>query len=152
MNSVSHLNYWDRLKYLNLYSLERRRERYVIIYTYKILNNIVPNLQCNKFAIKTNDSERRGRQCVVPPINTRSTAKIKSLVEASFPVRAAKLFNCLSAELRNFCGSVEAFKVQLDKFLTLVPDKPQIDGYHQRSQSNGIAYQVELLNRDGLYY
>jgi hypothetical protein len=27
------LNYWDRLKHLGLYSLERRRERYIILYT-----------------------------------------------------------------------------------------------------------------------
>ena len=33
ISDVSHLDYWERLKILGLYSLERRRERYAIIYT-----------------------------------------------------------------------------------------------------------------------
>ena len=41
MNSTSGLSYWQRLKHLNIYSLERRRERYFIIYTWKILNSLV---------------------------------------------------------------------------------------------------------------
>ena len=32
---MKHLNYWKRLKELNLYSLQRRRERYTIIYVWK---------------------------------------------------------------------------------------------------------------------
>ena len=32
IEAIKHLNYWERLEALNLYSLERRRERYVIIY------------------------------------------------------------------------------------------------------------------------
>ena len=34
---VRHLSYWDRLKTLNLMSLQRRRERYAIIHIYKII-------------------------------------------------------------------------------------------------------------------
>jgi hypothetical protein len=34
-------NYYDRLKYLQIYSLQRRRERYTIMYTWKILEGIV---------------------------------------------------------------------------------------------------------------
>jgi len=37
------LNYWGKLKHLNLYSLERRRERYQIIYTWCIIEGLVPN-------------------------------------------------------------------------------------------------------------
>ena len=41
--TVRHLDYWDRLKALNLYSLQRRRERYQLIYMWKIINSKVPN-------------------------------------------------------------------------------------------------------------
>ena len=32
ITEVQHLNYWERLHELKLYSLQRRRERYIIIY------------------------------------------------------------------------------------------------------------------------
>ena len=37
-------SYADRLSMLKLYSLQRRRDRYTIIYVWKILESIVPNL------------------------------------------------------------------------------------------------------------
>ena len=37
-------NNWDRLSHLKLYSLQRRRERYAIIYVWKILEGHVPNI------------------------------------------------------------------------------------------------------------
>ena len=36
-------NYWERLKVLNLYFLQRRRERYMIIHVWKILKGLCPN-------------------------------------------------------------------------------------------------------------
>ena len=39
ISTLSHKNYWERLKSLGLYSLERRRERYMIIYVFKIINS-----------------------------------------------------------------------------------------------------------------
>ena len=44
INGLQHLNYWERLKELNLYSLQRRRECYIIIYVWKILEQRVPNV------------------------------------------------------------------------------------------------------------
>ena len=38
ISEVKHLHYWDRLKALNLMSLQRRRERFSIIQIYKIFN------------------------------------------------------------------------------------------------------------------
>ena len=39
------LSYWEQLKKFQLYSLQRRRERYKIIYVWEILESIVPNLK-----------------------------------------------------------------------------------------------------------
>lgn len=41
--SVKHSDYWERLKCLRLYSLQQRREGYQVIYTWKILQGLVPN-------------------------------------------------------------------------------------------------------------
>jgi hypothetical protein len=38
------LDYWGRLKHLGLYSLEKR-ERYIILYTWKMITGLAPNLR-----------------------------------------------------------------------------------------------------------
>ena len=44
IRSPTRNDYWERLQKLHLYSLERRRERYCIIYVWKMLEGLVPNL------------------------------------------------------------------------------------------------------------
>ena len=44
ITEVQHLNYWERLYKLKLYSLQFRRERYIIIYIRKITQHMVPNI------------------------------------------------------------------------------------------------------------
>ena len=44
ITEVQHLNYWERLHELKLYSLLKRRERYIIIYISKITQHMVPNI------------------------------------------------------------------------------------------------------------
>ena len=60
---VRNLNYWQRLKHLKMYSQNRRLERYRIIYTWKILEELVPNC-----GLEVSHSERRGRQVAIPPL------------------------------------------------------------------------------------
>ena len=43
INGLDSLNYWERLRVLELYSLQRRRERYKILLLWKIYRGIVPN-------------------------------------------------------------------------------------------------------------
>ena len=66
MEEVKHLNYWDRLQKLGMYSMERRRERYLIIYVWKILEHKVPNCTINPINVYWND--RYGRMCHKPSI------------------------------------------------------------------------------------
>ena len=44
ITEVQHLNYCERLHELKLYSLQRRCERYIIIYIQKITQHMVPNI------------------------------------------------------------------------------------------------------------
>ena len=43
ISGIHHLNYWQQLRALSLYSL-KRRERYMTIYVWRILEGQVPNL------------------------------------------------------------------------------------------------------------
>ena len=89
--------------------------------------------------------------CRVPPLNTGAPVRIRTMVESSFAVRGPKLFNSLSIELRNFNGSVDGFKTRLDKFLSLIPDKPCTPGYHQPALSNSVIDQTALLRAGGIF-
>ena len=39
----SNADYWDRLAHYKLYSLQRRRERYMLLYTWKVIHRLYPN-------------------------------------------------------------------------------------------------------------
>ena len=62
ITGIRDLSYSKRLQTLKLYSLQRRRERYSIIYVWKIVEGLVPNLSD---PITCSPSDRRGRACVV---------------------------------------------------------------------------------------
>ena len=152
INGLQSLNYWERLKALNIYSLQRRRERYLIIYIYKIIVGAVKNLSSPKFQIKTYCSSRRGRLCVIPPLIPGANKKVRSKIEASLPVQAPRLFNALPSEIRDFEGSINSFKSNLDNFLSKIPDQPPLRGYTQQATSNSIIDQLAVLRVGGVFY
>ena len=63
---IQNKSYDERLKLLNLYSVQRRRDRYQIIYWWKIIEVLVPNLST---PIICTYSECRCRSCVVSHVN-----------------------------------------------------------------------------------
>jgi hypothetical protein len=141
------LNYWDRLKHLRLYSLERRRERYRILYVWKILENLVPNI-----ASEVNDgitklpSARNGVFVKTPPFKTSIPPKVWKLREGSLQYHGAKLFNSLPKQIRGLTGcSLHKFKQRLDAFLSTIQDKPLLQGYpSSSSQSNSLVTLITL--------
>ena len=138
-------NYWNRLGSLHLYSLERRRERYRIIYVWKILENMVPNLTSERNQIKQTTSLRFGRQCVIPPASKSATTRIRSLREGSLCVNGAQLFNVLPAHIRNLTNvELPVFKQKLDEFLGTVADEPLSPGYTaaRQAKSNSLIHMV----------
>ena len=115
-------DYWQQLKILKLNSLERRRERYVAIYIWKLLEGLVPN-----FGIHEGQNKRKGRYCIVPIVKTKGSAKIQTLRFNSFGVRGPRIFNCLPQKLRDMSGcSLDTFKRALDNHLKTIPDEPRV--------------------------
>ena len=78
----------------------------------------------------------------MPPLNYRSRAGVRTLKEASFPVEGSKTFNALPADVRNFEGSLEAFKSKLDRFLATVPDTPVLPHHHISAAGNSLLQQL----------
>ena len=121
-------SYWKTLEILKMNSEERRLERYRIIYTWKVLEGLVPNCGIETVGDKNSpeeETDRLGRRCKVP--KTKSLRK--SQREQSFQVGGPKLFNSLPSSVRNITKcSIEDFKEKLDNFLTNIPDEPKIGG------------------------
>lgn len=132
INSIKDLDYWSRLKFLKLFSVQRRYERYSIIYTFKVLEGLAPNFTANK--IESTYSERRGRMCKIPPLTNRHcSSAVKNAREGSMAIRGPRLFNQLPKYLRNVTGvKADTFKKKLDRYLTQLPDQPTVDGYYGR--------------------
>ena len=147
---MSEFSYWEQLKKLNMYSLERRRERYRIIYTWKVLEKRVPNIGNDRIKSKTH--QRRGRECFPPKVNQHCSRKVQNLIYASLPVHGQQLFNCLPLEIRNMTKcEVDTFKGALDQYLMTVPDEPLIRGYEKfrRAESNSLLDMTKFASEPG---
>jgi hypothetical protein len=140
------LSYSDRLKSLRLFSLQRRRERYMIIYVWKIFEEIVPQFS-NPMIFTL--SGRRGRLCSISNVEP---GRIGTLCYNSFRWRAARLFNSIPKCIRNVSNcSTDCFKRRLDNYLSSVPDNPCIPNIDNSLVCvDGSLADLWRLPRDGL--
>ena len=124
ISGLQHLNYWERLAKLKLMSLQRRRERYVILTMWKIFHKVIPN--CCNIQFKT--SSRNGCVAIVPPLAKSSSSGNQTLYDQSFAVLGPKLWNKVPSPVRA-APTFDAFKISLSNFLDLIPDNPPVTGY-----------------------
>ena len=136
------MSYGARLRFLRIYSLERRRDRYTIIYVWKIIQGLAPNLMGRDCIRHINTNSRLGRHCILPGLNRSAPRYVQTFRENSFCVHGPKLFNTLDKNLRNFDGSLQAFKNKLDMFLATVEDTPLDPAEPQVAPSNSLPDQV----------
>jgi len=131
-------NYHQRLKELKIYSLERRRERYDILYAFKILQRSVPNI-----GLQFKWSNRRGRTIVPPPVKKNCSEHGKTVRNNAYRSRISRLFNSLPEEIRNTPAgtSLSRIKSQLDSYLATLRDEPQLPGYNTAAASNSVFHQ-----------
>ena len=137
---LSEMNHWERLNKVNLYSQERRRERYMAIFIWKISEGLVKG-----YTVKFSQSGRRGRVADIKPNVSSAPAAVQRAREASLGVKGSRIFNILPDSIRNTRGgSVDAFKFALDKFLATVPDQPTIPGLTRAAETNSLLHQVPM--------
>ena len=150
ISGMQGLSYWEQLSTLSLYSLQRRRERYILLYVWRILEGLTPNFnQPNLGGIREYWNARRGRLCDVPIVKARAPAAFRQMRYSSFGIIGPRLFNILPKELRNISNcTLEMFKRKLDKYLKTVPDEPLVSGYtsFRRADSNSLIHMVQFAN------
>ena len=122
VEGMSTYDYWEQLKLLNMYSLERRRDRYVAIYVWKVLEGLVPN-----FGIVESYNKRKGRYCTLPSVKSNAPGRVQTIRFNSLAISGPRIFNSLPTEVRDKSGcSVDSFKAALDRHLKAVPDEPRV--------------------------
>ena len=112
-------NYWERLHEIRLNSIQKRMERYRIMYIWKVVSEKVPNL-----GLKWDENCRRGEMVTITPHKSNTPVLAKNMIDQSLAVHGGRLFNLLPEKLRSYIGIVEGFKTQLDEFLMNIPDQP----------------------------
>ena len=129
ITSIKHLDYWNRLRSLKLYSIERRFERYLIIYCWKILEDKI--ISPEHFD-STPIISRTGRKFILQSSQNHTPF-----------YRAMKSFNSIPKEIRNIYNvSIITFKSHLDKFICKVPDEPNVPGYKKfRCSSTNMIHE-----------
>ncbi|KAL5271519.1 hypothetical protein ACHWQZ_G001959 [Mnemiopsis leidyi] len=139
IEGVQHLNYWERLKKLSIMSLQRRRERYILLHMWKILNKAVSNDLKIQFVLRP----RTGYKAVVPPLRGGATTYHQSLYDNSFAVSGPRLWNCLPVSL-NKIKEFDSFKRQLSSMLQRIPDKPPVPGYSCPNNNSLLEWKLDL--------
>ena len=141
IEGMSGLDYWERLHSLRLYSQERRRERYQIIFLWKIAQGLVQGYHANFV-----QSDRRGRQMQLAPLCNQAPASVRKARESSLQVKGARLFNCIPRDLRDTStGTSDQFKAKLDSWLFTIPDQPTVPGRQRAAASNSLLDQVQTV-------
>ena len=120
---MERLDYWQRLKKLNLLSLQRRRERFIIFHMWKIVYCKITN----DLNIHFRFTDRRGITALIPSIQ-RTNSKAQTLYDNSFAVIGSRLWNFLPTHI-SVISCFSTFKIKVDNLLSQYPDKPPIQGY-----------------------
>ena len=107
------MNYHQRLKKLELYSLERRRERFMIINAWQRIEGLKENVL--QFRERWIDRNRNIKSERVPtsPLN---------IIHYSPARKMERRFNCLPQKIKAITGvKIETFKKRLDDWLRGIP-------------------------------
>ena len=132
-------DYWQQLKYLGLMSLQRRRERYIILIMWQILNNLLPN----DIDIRFRDDSRRGIQAILPALTVGSRHGNQTKFDNSFAMVGPQLWNVLPHHLTIMTDAMN-FKNALTSFLKSLPDEPPINR-SARTDTNSLC---EVIRRN----
>ena len=128
-------------------SLQRRRERFIILQVYTIFKGLTPN----DLQLEFTEATRRGPCCKIPPLVKTCSSGTQTKLDASFRVQGAKLWNKIPRVIR--CKpTLSSFKSALTRYLLLLQDCPPVPGI---SSANSILdvlpgdLQLETVEDDG---
>ena len=104
---------------MHLQSVQRRHERYLLIYLWKLLQGLVPN-----YGISWTITERKGRMINIPKSNYTHSSSAKTMRDQSLVIHGGRIFNLLPQDIRDWSGSAHYLKRKLDEYLSNIPDQP----------------------------
>ena len=157
-NHPDPLDYWERLKELKLYSLERRRERYLIIYTWKVIHGLYPNPGILLNTALPVQHLAHPNQGIGITFNDRTGMRVNHVKESTPPLQkksilthCCNIYNAIPVHLRqlsptNSTPKISEFKSQLDAWLQLLPDQPTISNRQRAAPTNSILDQRHHRN------
>ena len=133
-----------------MFSINRRYERYRIIYCYKIINGLTPN--CN---LSWNSTPEYGQLFHLNEYGKYEVTNRKQ----SFHFMGTRLYNALPVTLRphfNRMNNFDSWKASFDKFLECIPDNP-VTGPNETGlcehlttkQTNSLLYWIPFLGKSG---
>ena len=152
-NHPDKLDYWERLSELKIYSLERRRERYLILYTWKVIHGLYPNPGLLLNTTLPSQHLDQLNQGIGISFNDRTGIKVShemkdtpSLKKKSILLHFCNIYNSIPSHLRQLRTTdappnLNNFKMQLDKWLQTIPDQPTISQRQRAAPSNSILTQ-----------
>ena len=123
IDGVDGQNYHERLKTLKLYSLQRRRERFIMITMWKIEKGFLPN-QINIEFYETMRFGVKARRKVSKSTNLH----MKTVRFHHFTSLGPALYNLIPKNIKGK-NTLETFKKSLDIYLQNIPDCPPSPGY-----------------------
>ena len=123
VEGMRELNYHQRLYSMKLYSMMRRRERYMAIQMFKIATGLVPNNMNLEFY----ETRRHGLNCRKPKLKA-TMAHLSTVRLHYFTFRGPAIYNILPAHVKQ-AETLQQFKTRLDKYLKAIPDLPPTPGY-----------------------
>ena len=114
-------NYWERLKRMGLSSIQRRFQRYRIIYLWKVIAGLTHN-----YGLTWRIDEHKGIIIDIKQLKYYQVkGKVLNIWRQSIGVSGAALFNSMPYKVRNYEGkSISGFKMTLDQVLENIPDCP----------------------------
>ena len=96
MKGCENLDYHKRFKHQCLFSSQRRRERYIIIHVWKILNGLSPN----DLGLSFSDSKRLGIKANIPSLPRNCKDSAKTLYDSPFVVTGPRLWNSIPESVK----------------------------------------------------
>ena len=138
-------NYSQALKELSLYSLERRRKRYIILQIWKMIEGLVPNLNPSLLQQSSNQ-QRRGRTLQVHKLAT-TPSHLLQIKRQSVRCFVVKLFNTLPKHIRNITmTTTDNFKLRLDQFLKTIDDYPHLRSRANNGRHNNSNHLFDIID------
>ena len=130
------------------YSLERRRERVMILYAYRVIIGMLEFPWIEPYL-------ERGIK-LRPRYVQGAPQRVRRVRHSSFFYKGAQLYNLIPVELRQVeeivaadQSHVNTFKGKLDKFLEQIRDEPSVGGGQRGAATNSLICQVPVYRVDG---